>query len=218
MNDEQGAAAGWLAGQAQWHERAIYAMAEFGQMGALAQRFPQGFAPEFIAAADSYDLPLSWLYAIARRESAYNPEARSRANAYGLMQILPDTASYLAKRPIRSSKLKQPKYSTEFGAQYLAYLANRLSPHPVLRTAAYNAGWRRVESWLPQHEMPLDIWIETIPYKETREYTQAVIAYEHIYAHQLQVESAFWEPWRAPYVSVDDLSATPSRASLSAQP
>jgi soluble lytic murein transglycosylase len=70
--------------------------------------------------------------------------------------------------------------------QYLRYLMDKLDNNPVLVSASYNAGWRKVLEWLPVNEaLPVDIWIENIPYKETRAYVKAVMTYQHIYEQQL---------------------------------
>ena len=66
--------------------------------------------------------------------------------------------------------------------------------NPVLATASYNAGWRRVKNWLPDRgSQPVDIWVETIPFKETRNYVKAVLAYKQIYANQLGQNSDLFQ-------------------------
>jgi soluble lytic murein transglycosylase len=215
LTEEEGLAAGLVAYDLGWHDRAIMAMAEFGEKNLLDVRFPQAFVAEFRAASAEHKQSLSWLYAIARRESAFDPEVRSRTNAYGLMQILPETANYLTRTPVSKNRLKKPDINTDIGARYLAYLEQKISAHPVLVTAAYNAGWKRVLQWLPQVEMDLDIWIETIPFKETREYVQAIITYEKIYAAQIEQDSVFDYVLTYAKISIDDLTPIAQRARLS---
>ena len=214
LTDQEGVTAGLLANQFDWYDRALLAMAEFGEMDALDVRFPQAFASAFRAAAVAHEQPLSWLYAIARRESAFDAQVRSRANAYGLMQILPETAHYLTRTTVRNSQLKKPDMNTDIGARYLSYLEQKISVHPVLITAAYNAGWSRVVQWLPQQKMDLDIWVETIPFKETREYVQAVMTYEKIYAAQLEQDSVFDFVLSYATISSEDLTPTAQRARI----
>jgi soluble lytic murein transglycosylase len=68
----------------------------------------------------------------------------------------------------------------------MRYLLDKMDNNPVLATASYNAGWRKVKGWLPeQQKVPMDIWVETIPYKETRNYVKAVMAYKQIYAQRM---------------------------------
>ena len=183
-----GKSAGVLAAQRGWYDRAVFAMAEFGALSETQVRFPVVYKDAFFSAAKQYNQAPSWLLAVARRESAFAPDARSTANAYGVMQILPSTASYIAQRDVARAELSDPNANIALGAQYLDYLSTKVSTNQVLRTAAYNAGWRRVIKWLPQEPVAAIQWIESIPFKETREYVKAVIAYERIYAKHLTNE------------------------------
>ena len=180
-----GKSAGVIAAQRGWHDRAVYAMAEFGALTETQIRFPIVYQDAFFSAAKNYQQAPSWLLAVARRESAFVPDARSTANAFGIMQVLPSTASYIAQRDVSRVELKDPKKNIALGAQYLDYLSGKVSANQVLRTAAYNAGWRRVLEWLPEEPVTAVSWIESIPFKETRAYVKAVIAYERIYAKRL---------------------------------
>lgn len=113
-------------------------------------------------------------------------DANSGVGARGLMQLMPGTARYIAKQKISLSSLYDPQTNVQYGTQYMKYLMDKLENNQVLATAAYNAGWRRVKQWLPEGQtMPADIWVETIPYKETREYVKAVMAYKQIYLRLL---------------------------------
>ena len=116
-------------------------------------------------------------------------DARSRAGALGLMQLMPATARGQAKRmKIRSPQtrdLMSPDTNIQLGAGYLGLVYERLDQHPVLATAAYNAGPHRVRKWLPDRDLPADIWVETIPFSETRGYVQRVMTYTAIYQSRL---------------------------------
>ena len=107
----------------------------------------------------------------------------------GLMQLMPgtarDTARQLQRRPPRRSELLTPEINIELGTAYLRLVLEKLNDNPVLATAAYNAGPHRVSNWLPAESAPADLWIETIPFKETRRYTQRVLAYSVIYDQRL---------------------------------
>lgn len=214
LDDEQGAQAAVLAFDLGWYDRGIYALAEFGHLQDVAKRFPMPFEAEFSAQTMH---PTSWLYAIARRESAFAPDARSRANARGLMQVLPRTANYLTNTKHTKAQLNDPAYNIQLGAQYLDYLSGKISDNRILRTAAYNAGWRNVQKWLPQTPMPMAHWIETIPFKETREYVKAILAYERIYAQQLSTRSAMTEAVEGFYVHAAILTANLETGTLSAK-
>ena len=79
-----------------------------------------------------------------------------------------------------------PKTNIELGTAYLADVFARLGENPVLATAAYNAGPHRVKRWLPKSRLPADVWVELIPFKETRGYVQRVFTYAAIYDHRLK--------------------------------
>ena len=103
-----------------------------------------------------------------------------------LMQLMPRTAKLLSKNKMTRRQLLNPTNNIKYGTRYLGMLLNKNEGNQVLATAAYNAGHYRVKTWLPKKvSMPADIWIETIPYKETRDYVKAVLAYQQIYANRL---------------------------------
>ena len=175
-----------LADSWQWHDQAIFGFANAGYLDDVKRRFPLAFSNELVTGSHNHQIDPAWAFAIARRESSFMHDANSSAGAKGLMQLLPGTARYLAQKKIKSSSLFDPVVNVDFGTQYLRYLLDKMDNNPVLATASYNAGWRKVQSWIPSaHSMPADIWIETIPYKETRNYVKAVLAYRQIYAEQL---------------------------------
>ena len=112
--------------------------------------------------------------------------ARSHAGAMGLMQLMPATARHVAKnvlktRPARRHELFQPDTNIALGSAYLKQMKGELGDSAVLATAAYNAGPHRVTRWLPAKTLPADIWIELVPFKETRGYLRRVLAYTVIY-------------------------------------
>ena len=117
-------------------------------------------------------------------------DARSPAGALGLMQLMPATGRHTARllrlpRPSRGSLLKA-ETNIELGSGYLREVLDRFDDNAVLATAAYNAGPRRVRSWLPRERaVPADLWIDTIPFKETREYVRAVLAFATVYDARL---------------------------------
>jgi len=144
--------------------------------------------------ASKRDLDISWVYGVIRQESAFNPSVRSHAGAMGLMQLMPATARHVArkllkhKRAPRRRDLADPDINIELGTTYLSDVLERLEQNPVLATAAYNAGPHRVSRWLPQRQLPADVWIELIPFRETRQYVKRVFTYAVIYDHRRQEE------------------------------
>ncbi|MGM0565108.1 MAG: transglycosylase SLT domain-containing protein [Pseudomonadota bacterium] len=172
-----------LAARWGWHEMAIRAAARAGAMDAIGWRFARPWEPQLSGYSHDAGIDKHWARAVMRRESAYNPEARSSANARGLMQLLPSTAREVARRQglATSPDLFLPEDNIRLGTAYLSYLKGRMMGSEVLATAAYNAGPERVEEWLPGEEMDTDVWVETIPYRETRRYVRAVSEYRAIF-------------------------------------
>lgn len=177
-----------------WHDRAIFTFADAGYMDDVKRRFPMAYQDILVKKANDNNIDPAWAFAIARRESSFMVDANSSAGARGLMQLLPGTARYLAKKKIKSSSLYNPEQNADYGTRYLRYLMDKMDNNPVFATASYNAGWRRVKDWIPDKgSMPMDVWIETIPYKETRNYVKAVLAYRQIYTAQLGKSSNLFE-------------------------
>lgn len=188
--------AAMLASQWQWHDQAIHAFSSSGYLDDVTRRFPLAFKQDLITSAKRNKVNPAWAFAVTRRESSFKADAKSGAGAYGLMQVLPSTAQYMLKKKVRARKLFDAKYNVEMGTQYLNYLMNKMDSNTVLATASYNAGWRRVKGWIPKDEpLSADIWIETIPYKETRNYVKAVLAYKQIYHHLLGEKHNYFEDY-----------------------
>lgn len=178
-----------LAYQWGWYNHAITAVINADHWHDLSIRFPTPHQQTFAMAAHQVSLESSWLFAIARQESAFAENARSSAGARGLMQLMPATARQTAKKvglkPANNS-LYDPEYNIQLGASYLSSLYGRFNNNRALATAAYNAGPHRVTRWIKSSAgLPIDVWIETIPYDETRRYVKNVLAFDAIYQHKL---------------------------------
>ena len=142
-------------------------------------------APDEVAEASTLsEVPADWILGVMRQESLFRKDAVSRADARGLMQMLPATAIAVARRwhlpPPRKDSLFDPPVALPLGAAYLRELLDRNSGRLTLALAAYNAGPTPVARWLPPKSMDADIWIENVPYAETRAYIQHIL--EHIVA------------------------------------
>ena len=172
-----------------WHNRAIRAVIEANHWNDLSIRFPTPYENTFGKAANKVKLPSSWLFAVARQESAFQEKAKSHAGARGLMQLMPATAKQTAKKIGISSKgssLYDPAYNIKLGSSYLSMMHSRFNKNRALATAAYNAGPHRVDRWIKSAiALPIDAWIETIPYYETRRYVKNVLAFDAIYQYKL---------------------------------
>ena len=171
-----------------WHNQTIALLGAARYWDALDLRFPVLYDAEMRQTSANVGVDASWLLAIARQESAFNPHARSHAGAMGLMQVMPATGKQVGhwmNKPLqRDSELYDPQRNIELGSFYIRRMQDQFQNNPVLATAAYNAGPHRVSRWLPDSTMPVDIWIENIPYTETRRYVRSVFSYIATYDHQ----------------------------------
>lgn len=172
-----------------WHDRAIFTLARTGYWDDLELRFPLEHQTLVTEKSAETDLDRSWVFAVIRQESAFASDAHSSAGARGLMQLMPNTARFIArkaklKKP-RLAQLMRPEVNISLGTAYLNHVYQQLGEHQVLATAAYNAGPRNVMKWLPEATLPADIWVELIPFNETRRYTERVLSYAAIYDQRL---------------------------------
>ncbi len=187
LSDESLLTAGHLAHQWQWHEQAIRIAAKLGRYDDLDLRFAMPYRQAVEQHAKAVKIDPNWAQAIMRRESAYAADARSGVGARGLMQLMPATAKHVAKKQGWKwrgvGKLNNPEVNIRYGTAYLAELSAQLDNEIPLVSAAYNAGPHRVAKWRPKTgvELPMDIWIDTIPFKETRKYVHAVSEYMSIF-------------------------------------
>ncbi len=188
LNKDERRHAARLAHHWQWHNQAITTAARESMWNELDIRFPvPGPMPLFERNAQTFSVDPLWSLAVARQESAFYPKARSGAGARGLMQLMPATAKHTASSygiSYRSTyDLYRPSVNIALGTAYLADMKKRFEGNRVYATAAYNAGPSRVKQWIEQRgDLPLDIWIETIPFKETRNYVQNVLSFRVIFA------------------------------------
>lgn len=174
-----------IASEWQQHNFAIRALAQGQQWDALELRFPTPYKEPVMQNAERNNIDASWIYSIMRRESAYQSHARSSAGAVGLMQLMPNTAQYVGRQLGFSRQqyrnLTDAQSNIELGSAYLGYLMQKYEGHLVKATAAYNAGPRRVDQWLPQQQIAADQWIDSIPFRETRKYVKSVLEYKVVF-------------------------------------
>jgi soluble lytic murein transglycosylase len=165
--------------------------------------FPTPFLTQVVEAAESRGLDRYLVYAIMREESGFNPRAESWANARGLMQLMEGTAESMAARVglrrFRRDQAFDPDIAIRLGSEYLSVLANRYGRHPVLTIAGYNGGEGNVDRWVNQNgHLPIDMFVEEIPFKQTRDYTKRVLMtywiYTWLYGDQPLLEVPFQVP------------------------
>ena len=191
LNKKQILVAAKLAQQWKWDEIAIFTIAKAKYWDDIEVRFPLSYTDKVLENSVQNKLNPVIIYGLIRRESAFNEKAHSPTGARGLMQIMPRTGRDIARRLKErwrgSNSLYNPVTNLKYGSYYYQKLLTQFDGHYALALAAYNAGPHRVKKWLPETEaLPADIWIETIPYHETREYVTAVLAYALIYQQRTQ--------------------------------
>lgn len=171
------------------HDRSINTANLTRERHDYALRYPMPWREQFSAAARDNAVEEALLLGIARQESRFVPEIVSSAGAVGLMQLMPATARWVAKQSGRSdykpSRINDLDVNTQFGAFYFKYWLDRLDGSPALAAAAYNAGPGRAQAWRPAEPLEGAIWVETIPFNETRDYVKKVLANSVYYAHAL---------------------------------
>ncbi|MEP5567655.1 MAG: transglycosylase SLT domain-containing protein [Halioglobus sp.] len=179
-----------LAVEQGWHRMAIDAATRAKTWDALDVRFPTPYQETFQHYGEVQQVPPTELMAIARRESAFFPEARSPVGARGLMQIMPATGEQVAAKIGRQhsrAELYEVEHNILLGSAYYRQLLDRFDGNRVFALASYNAGPHRVDRWRNDKgdQVPVDIWIDTIPYRETRNYVQAVLSYNVVFQYML---------------------------------
>jgi peptidoglycan lytic transglycosylase len=173
-----------------WHDRAIFTMGKAGAFDNLVLRFPILFDDLFDKYAKKRKIDRSWIYGLARAESAFIEDVKSPAGALGLMQVMPKTGAMTAKsigmKGFKTYKLTQAKTNIPIGTAYMKQMLDKFDGNMVLATAAYNAGPHRVSKWLPKKGCAEpDVWIEQIPFNETRKYVRRVLYFANIYDWRL---------------------------------
>jgi soluble lytic murein transglycosylase len=173
-----------LASRWGWYAQSIASLAQAGEWDDVPLRYPRPYAAIVADASKETQVPGDWIYAIMRQESLFRKDAVSRADARGLMQMQPATAAAVARRwhlPVpNGDSLFDPSIAVKLGAVYVRELLDRHKGQLDQSLAAYNAGPVSVARWLPANAIDADIWIENIPYAETRAYVQHIL--EHIVA------------------------------------
>lgn len=186
LDDRQLIAAAELARREGWYDRAIYA--------ADRTRFLHDFSLRYVAPyrdvtrfyAQQVNLDEAWVYGLIRQESRFVTQARSGVGAAGLMQLMPTTASWVARklglRDYSPASVNEIGTNVQLGTYYLRTVLDQLGSQPVLATAAYNAGPGRARAWQADATLEGAIYAETIPFTETRDYVKKVMANAQYYA------------------------------------
>ncbi|MEO5786758.1 MAG: transglycosylase SLT domain-containing protein, partial [Casimicrobiaceae bacterium] len=211
LDDERLLIAAEYARRMNLYDRAINTAERTSTRHDFRLRYLMPYRDHFAAAARDQDIEEALLFGVARQESRFNVDIVSSAGAMGLMQLMPATARWVARQLGRtgysSREITDAAVNTTFGAFYFKYWFERLERLPALAAAAYNAGPGRAQAWRGAQPLEGAIWVETIPFNETRDYVKKVLANAMFYARALD----------APYVSLTDrLGVIPPRGGSAA--
>lgn len=199
-----------MANRRGWYDRAVFTLSSGDALRMYDLRFPLAGQDGLVPQAEQAGIEPAWAYGILRAESAWMSDAHSAADARGLMQLLPETAALVARRQgmdwAGGDSLYDPATNIALGTRYLAHMAARFNGSPWLASAGYNAGPNKVDQWLAARgNLPTDLFLATVPYKETREYIARVMAFSVIYdwrmdGHSVVPLSTRMNPIGQPYV------------------
>ena len=182
------AAAQWACEQTLW-DRCINTSLRIAGADALTRRYPTPWRRDLAAAAQEAEVPLAGVYGLIRQESRFVDVARSPVGASGLMQLMPGTARWTAKRMGLSAaelaRWRERETNLKLGMHYFAHVLTQAGGALPVAAAAYNAGPRRAKRWLPESPMSTEVWVEGLPITETREYVQHVVHNAMVYAQVL---------------------------------
>ena len=184
----------WVMFSLHWPAKAILMANTPELINMLSLRFPLTHQPLITIHAQNYHIPPELIFAVIRQESGFRDEVISSAGAHGLMQLMPSTAKKVAQSKKimyhQARELFASHKNIQLGTAYLQMLAQVFKAHPVLMAAAYNAGPRQVKLWLRENaSQPVDIWIETIPWRETRNYIKNIVAFYLVYQYRMKQTS-----------------------------
>lgn len=188
-----------LAAQWGWYDQAVATATQQRVFNDYVLLYPQPYDREVQGAARLTSLRPELIYGLLRQESLYRADAISSAGARGLLQLVPETARRTArawKQPRPSADdLLNPRVNVPLGAAQLRMLHDRFGGQTPVALAGYNAGPNAAARWLPATSIDSDIWIENIPYNETRSYVQRVLWHSVVFAWLRSGEAQRTNAW-----------------------
>jgi soluble lytic murein transglycosylase len=180
MSDRELLAAADLAKRNQIWDRAINTADMTQNEHDYSLRFLSPYGDQVRPAAQNQALDDAWVYGLMRQESRFIPGAKSNVGASGLMQLMPATAKWVAKkiglRDYNHGQVNNTDINVLLGTSYMRLVMENLDNHPVLASAAYNAGPGRAKKWRADRPLEGAIYAETIPFAETRDYVKKVMS------------------------------------------
>jgi soluble lytic murein transglycosylase len=189
FDDKQLIAAAELAFRQEWYDVAISTADKTALTHDFTLRYPTPYRDMMDSYVRDNQLDEAWVYGLIRQESRFVSVARSGVGASGLMQVMPATAKWIAKRmgmrDYHPGLIHRAETNIQLGTYYLRHVLDEMDGQSVMATAAYNAGPSRPKRWADGKPMEGAIYAETIPFNETRDYVQKVMANAYFYAHRL---------------------------------
>jgi soluble lytic murein transglycosylase len=185
MDDRQLLAAAQLACDREMWDRCINTSERTQGLVDVAQRFPTPYRDTVVGQAQGAGLDPALVYGLIRQESRFVLDARSQVGASGLMQLMPATARWTARKvglPLRAGQVNDLETNLKLGASYLRLVLDDFGGSPALATAAYNAGPGRPRRWREGPVLDPAAWAEAIPFGETRDYVKKVLSNAVVYA------------------------------------
>ena len=203
------AAAQWACERAVW-DRCINTSERTRAAVDLAQRYPTPFRSELLAKAQTVGVDPAYVYGLVRQESRFITDARSHVGASGLMQVMPATAKWTAKKiglPYTLELLTDRDTNLLLGTSYLKIVLDDFGGSQALAAAAYNAGPNRPRRWREGPPVEAAAWAESIPFNETRDYVKKVLANGAVYAALFSGQPPALKPRLGPAVGPRDPNA-----------
>ncbi len=193
FDDKQLLAAAEIARRNEIYDRAIGTADRTVGLHDFTLRYPTPYRDVLKSQTEQLALDEAWVYGLIRQESRFISEAKSSAGAGGLMQLMPGTARWVAKKlglkDWRWSQVTEVDVNVSLGTYYLKHVLDTLDGFPVLASAAYNAGPGRARAWRPDSAFEGAIYAETIPFNETRDYVKKVMANASYYSFTLSQQA-----------------------------
>lgn len=193
FDDKQLLAAAEFAARKNWYDLAIITADKTSETHDFALRYPTPYRDLMKPAASGQAIDEAWVYGITRQESRFMHYAKSGVGASGLMQLMPATAKWVARRAgidnYNHGMIHELDTNIVLGTYYMRYTLELMNGQETMATAAYNAGPGRAKKWAAPVPLEGAIYAETIPFSETRNYVQKVMANAHLYAPRLGLKA-----------------------------
>jgi len=176
----------------------------------LAQRYPMPYRDVVLARSRESGLDPAYVYGLIRQESRFISDARSSVGASGLMQLMPNTARWVAKKfalDYKPDQIVDPTFNVKLGTSYLKMVLEDFGGSQAMAAAAYNAGPSRPRRWREGPPIEPSIWAENIPFNETRDYVKKVLSNTAVYASLMSGRSLSLKAWLGTPIGPREASA-----------